>query len=29
VTDSIDTYGQSPDDALQDWDIYPYETEKI
>ena len=29
VTDSIDTYGQSPDDALHDWDIYPYETEKI
>ncbi len=29
VTDSIDVYGQSPDDALQDWDIYPYETEKI
>lgn len=29
VTDSIDTYGQSPDDALQEWDIYPYETEKI
>lgn len=29
VTDSIDIYGQSPDDALQDWDIYPYETEKI
>lgn len=26
VTDSIDTYGQSPDDALQDRDIYPYET---
>ena len=24
VTDAIDTYGQSPDDALQDWDLYPY-----
>ena len=28
VTDSIDIYGQSPDDALQDWDLYPYGAEK-
>ncbi len=29
VTDAIDTYGLSPDEALQEWDIYPYDTEKI
>ena len=28
VTDSIDIYGQSPDEALQDWDLYPYGAEK-
>lgn len=28
VTDAFDTYGQSPDDALQDWDLYPYNSEK-
>ena len=25
VTDYIDIYGQSPDDALQYWDIYPFD----
>lgn len=29
VTDAIDTYGLSPDEALQEWDVYPYDTEKI
>ena len=28
VTDTFDTYGQSPDNALQDWDLYPYNSEK-
>ena len=26
VTDAIDTYGLSPDEALQDWDLYPYDS---
>ena len=29
VTDAIDTYGLSPDEALQEWDIYPYDNENI
>ena len=24
VIDAIDTYGLSPDEALQEWDLYPY-----
>ena len=27
VTDAIDTYGLSPDEALQEWDLYPYGSE--
>ena len=29
VTDAIDTYGLSPAEALQEWDIYPYDNENI
>jgi len=28
LTYSIDIFGQSPDDALHDWDLFPYGAEK-
>ena len=24
VAEAIDTYGMSPDEALEEWDLYPY-----